>query len=60
MGTIKCCSSVMILDVHSISDKVVMLCCGSCDVQSSLALNAPCPAGPGGMEEKTFPVYSLL
>lgn len=46
----------MILDVHSICDQVLMLCYGSCNVQYS---GLPCPAGPGGIEEKIFPLYSV-
>lgn len=48
MGPIKCCSSVVVLDVHSICDQVLMLLCGSCNVESS---DLPCHAGPEGMEE---------
>lgn len=36
MNIIKYCSSVVILDVHSICELVLMLCSGSCGVQSSV------------------------
>lgn len=56
MGIVKCCSSVMILDVRSICDQVLMLCCGDYIVQSC---GLPCPVLPRGMEEKKLPAHSV-
>lgn len=51
MGTVKCRSSIVVLGVHSTCDPMLMLCGGSCNVQSCVL---PCPAGPAGMEKKRY------